>query len=302
VSVEPDEAGNPQLVLDAGQLLDHYKLTEGMCTDVLKYPAWILQAAPPRVEGQVSVRIDRFEMPMADPKRAEIAGELTLHSVDVGGGPIVKVVAAVLGVPPSVKLAEEATIHFAVSNGMVAHDGLEFGLGSLRVRTSGTVALADESLNITAEVFINTPIEELDGRPLLRALATEPLRLPIRGTLNKPQIDGQEAAMSGLRTLSEVLQNFQRGEPEVRPSETMIGHLIDLLDSNGQTDATAAANAASDAARLLLDQLRERRRARAESAEKPTPREPAAPETPPEKPRRPLRDLLNRMRTPEEPK
>jgi len=97
----------------------------------------------------------------------------------------------------------------------------------ITVRTTGSVGL-DESLDLVAEVGFGNMISEDSDKPFVKALVSQPLRLPIGGTLKKPEIDmsevGKYAKQMGFNALDAVLgsgvgRQIQSLIPERTPEE-----------------------------------------------------------------------------------
>src|SRR5690606_22175743 len=115
-------------------------VTPQMCNDLLKYVAPVL-AGTAEVSGSVSIELDAWCVPLADPAQGRGSGRMTIHSVQAGTGPLVRQLAAALGLPPSVRLVDNSQVVFEMADGRVHHRGLRFGLPNLAVRTQGSVGL-----------------------------------------------------------------------------------------------------------------------------------------------------------------
>jgi hypothetical protein len=75
--------------------------------------------------------------------------------------------------------------------GRVEHQNFQIEIGDVVVRTSGYVGL-DQSLSLVAEIPIRDKWVQRD--PFLRGLKGQTLKIPIRGTLQKPRLDKQVIA------------------------------------------------------------------------------------------------------------
>ena len=195
------ELGEPPLrmVLDEGPLIERVRISPEICAGWLKYVAPLLADAT-RAEGQFSVSLDGASIPLGDVEQGSAAGAMTIHSAQVGPGPLAQEFLAiaqqirslVIGRPPGSSqaatwlLLPEQELKFHVRNGRIQHQGLTVTAGDVVMRTSGSVGL-DQSLALVAEV----PIQEawVQDRRLLRTLEGTTLQIPIRGTLARPQID-----------------------------------------------------------------------------------------------------------------
>lgn len=217
VGLEPVESrvealSVPSLVVGPSQVVDHARLSAAMCDDLLQFVAPVVARATD-VDGTFSLELDRWELPSDEPRRGHGAGRLRLHAIDLGPGPLVRLLAAALGLPPAVRLADESVVEFALVDDRMHHEHLEFGIGQWRVRTRGSVGF-DESLDLVAEL----PLPEtflarlrIDASNASRAT----LALPIRGTLSRPEIDaaalGRANVGLGIDALQGLLQRRAEG-------------------------------------------------------------------------------------------
>jgi hypothetical protein len=71
-------------------------------------------------------------------------------------------------------------------NGRVYHQNMELLFADFVIRTSGWVGL-DQTLNIMAEMPV--PPKWLINNPLAEGLKKQTIRLPVAGTLSKPELD-----------------------------------------------------------------------------------------------------------------
>jgi hypothetical protein len=146
-------------------------------------------------------------IPLKDRKKSELAGSLIIHSAQVSPGPLTAQIAAIAaqvdaiikrrpGVRPgstTLKITPQ-TIPFRVADGRVEHQNFQIEIGDVIVRTSGYVGF-DQSLGLVAEIPIRDKWVQRDK--FLRGLKGQTLKIPIRGTLNKPQLDKRIIAWLG---------------------------------------------------------------------------------------------------------
>ncbi|MFL5342094.1 MAG: hypothetical protein ACJ8F7_18265 [Gemmataceae bacterium] len=177
------EPGPMELVLGKGTAIDHAKINEAACARSLGYAAPAF-AGVHDAQGELSVAIDGGRVPLADPGNADISGKIILHSAHATPGPLVRELNALQHKPADLKLAKELTVPVRLAKGRVYHSNLELPLGDFTVKTSGSVGL-DGTLALVAEMPV-PPKWLPKGVP---ALAKQPLKLPIGGTLAKPQLD-----------------------------------------------------------------------------------------------------------------
>ena len=160
-----------------------------MCTSMLKFAAPAL-ANVATARGTFSVILDTCHIPLGDPKKSDVAGRLVIHSVEIGSGPMLQPMTVLLGRDAPAKLKQESVVTFVVRDGKVHHEGLELQFPDLTIRTSGDVGL-DKTLNIVAEMPV--PPKWLAGNNAVsQAVRNQVIRLPFKGTLDKPQLDRQE--------------------------------------------------------------------------------------------------------------
>jgi len=213
---------NRQLVAPAGPMLVDVNLTPEMCREWLKFVSPILADAT-AVEGKITLIIESGRMPFAKPDAAEIAGIVRVHSANVTPGPMAR-----QAVDSAANLARLITrkqppwadgdlqialppqdIAFRMQGGRVYHKGLMFQAGDVVVTTHGSVGV-DHTLDMQVEFPL--PDAWLDGGPVLKSLRGEIVRIPIRGTLERPQVDGRAMADWGKRigagAAGGVLQNL----------------------------------------------------------------------------------------------
>lgn len=187
------EDGTPQLLIKKCKLLDRTELTPGFCNDVLSF---ILppMAGAATTEGAISIDLNDGVVPLAEPRKLNVSGAVTIHDVAIGPGAITQSLTdflATLKAPSKLQLADNSVVQFAVADEHVTHHGLDFGVPQVHVRTEGTVGF-DRSLDLVAEVVL--ALGEDEKRPYLSALGNRNLRVPITGTFDEPKINFAAAA------------------------------------------------------------------------------------------------------------
>lgn len=275
------ESGLPEVLVERGKVLDHCQLSPGMCNDALKYVAPVLSKVT-RAEGEISLDLDDWRLPLAHLEQGELSGRLSLHNVEVGPGPFVSALAEALHVPPDVAMARESIVQFEMVEGRIAHRDLEFDLPGVHVRTSGSVGL-DRSLDLVAEVELRLPEKLLAGSPLARSLSEKTLKLPIGGTLSKPRLDAAFIRELGLAGLFDKLQGLGVKLPGKSGS----------AGDDSSAEASGGKLLSDDAVELIEDVLSkwgERRRAKRDD----NPPQPESAE--PNDKKRPLDRLRDRLR------
>jgi hypothetical protein len=118
----------------------------------------------------------------------EASGRVTMHAVQIQGGPIIRALALVTRNNSSVALQKDAVINYRVTKGRIYHDKMELYFPDMMIRTSGSVGF-DGTLDLVADMTF--PPKWLPNRPFKDQLTKQPLRIPIGGTLSQPTINQQ---------------------------------------------------------------------------------------------------------------
>jgi len=179
------------LDLPKGPLAKQIQIDPRMCASMLKYIAPVL-ADVAVAQGAFSIDLEGCRVPLGQPAKGEVAGRLLIHSVEVGPGSLVRELAVLLGRAAPAKLRRESVVPFRMVGGRVYHENLELIFPEFTIRTKGSVGL-DQSLDILAEMPV--PPKWIEKNPMLsQAMRNQTIRLPIRGTLSKPQLDQKTLA------------------------------------------------------------------------------------------------------------
>jgi translocation and assembly module TamB len=192
------------MVLDKGPLIEQMRISPEMCQTWLKYVAPMLADAT-QAEGKFSVNLSSAAIPLASPEAGDVQGVLTIHSAQVGPGPlsrefltIAKQVKAIVEKrpldPASTGISNEwltmpqQNIDFQMRDGRVSHRGLELHSKDVVIRTHGSVG-TDQTLSLVAEVPIRD--EWVASDRILIGLKGQTLQIPIQGTLSQPKVDAR---------------------------------------------------------------------------------------------------------------
>ncbi len=324
-------AGVREWSLTPVTLLDHARLEPSVAAGVLAYAAPILADAT-RTGGEFSLVIDEARWPAGRGDEATVAGTLTLHTVEVGPGPLVEgVVAALPGrlpAPPTIRVAEASQVQFRQANRRVWHDGLAFGLPlggegrRLDIESSGSVGLDDRSVDLTLALPI--PADLPQDRPLLAALAGKTLRVMVEGSLDEPRLKLDESLkQTATAVAADVLESLRRpkpaedgpsgqpsspatsdtspgqeapSSPDDRASKTGTAATLDQLKGilPPEISNDPATDTVIDAVGGLLDEVARRRAEKAAKAKNRTEQSPAAADAAATKDR-PARRLLRKL-------
>jgi hypothetical protein len=196
-----------------GPALQNVEFSEEMCRLWLKYLSPVMADAT-RINGRFSIDLQEGHFPLRDAAAGRITGRLDVDSASVRPGPFAEQLIGIIGTirslvdrrgardPDQVRLMSvpEQQVLFEMADGRVRHEPMQFVVAGATVRTSGSVGL-DESLDLLIEV----PLEESWFRNDLLAstLGGEVIRIPVRGTLSRPQFE--------LNAIRELTRRFATG-------------------------------------------------------------------------------------------
>ena len=164
-----------ELSLPRGPLAQQIQIDPVICSTMVKYIAPAL-ADVATAQGTFSIDLDGCRIPLNNLAQGEVAGRFTIHTMEVGPGPLVRSLAVFLGRESPAKLRQESVIQFRMVGGRVYHQGLELIFPDLTIRTYGSVGL-DQTLAIMAEMPVppkwvaNNPVAaralqgQIDPRP-----------------------------------------------------------------------------------------------------------------------------------------
>jgi len=209
------------VVLPAEKVVDQVHLTPEICNAWMKYVAPLLADATQN-EGKFSLDVQGGALPLKDPSSGQLTGVLGVHHVKVrpGGGALqvtalLEQVKAILLRKPGAVPAEhvwmqmpEQSVTFRLAGRRIVHDAATFAIGEATVISSGSVGL-DETVDLVLQV----PIQDdwIRDQKLLAGLKGKSLRIPVRGTLSRPQIDSRVltelASQIGGTALEGVIEN-----------------------------------------------------------------------------------------------
>ncbi|HEV3004154.1 MAG TPA: hypothetical protein VGX78_06810, partial [Pirellulales bacterium] len=240
-------SGSPELIVEHGTVIDHCRISQGMCNDVLHLVAPVLNKVT-TAKGEFTIELDDWRLPLDQPQTGKLAGRLSLHEVVIESGSFVRQLAEKLRVEPMVELARESVVTFELRGGCIHHRDLEFRLPPLRLRSSGSVGF-DESLDMLVEVAVELPEGIMAALPSARELTQKTLRIPITGTLSKPRIDTSAMGDTDLARVIDKLQQF--GVHLARKHKTAAGD-DGQVQAGKQSDdvlTTQAANLIDDLAK-----------------------------------------------------
>jgi translocation and assembly module TamB len=212
IRVEPTVRLNPgayDLTFQKGRIIDNAKLTPAACADAVGYALPAL-ANSAQADGTVSFDLGDHRIPLADPTRGVVKGNLTVHDATVSPGPVVTELIEVFGLAaPKLQVKKNSVVPVRMENGRVYHSDFVFNVGNTPVTTAGSVG-TDGTLDMTVSVPIGSTLAEKlvpGNRPLIhKALAGQSITVAIGGTLQKPTLNRE--AMKG--QLTKVVQGAMK--------------------------------------------------------------------------------------------
>jgi hypothetical protein len=217
--LQGDLTSTPMVIRQAPQrVIENVAITRQMCQGWLKYVAPLL-ADVTSIQGNLTMDIDRADIMPTDWAKQTIAGKLHVHGASVGPGPLTDQLLSLVqqvrnlrrgagaadggGQPTSWLQLPEQNIGFAVEQGRVVHRDMQIQAGDVLITTSGSVGV-DGSL----ELFASVPIQKdwVEKTPALQSLAGQQIQIPIRGTIQRPQMDMSSFASIGQQLATSALQ------------------------------------------------------------------------------------------------
>lgn len=221
-NLDGDIGSNPiQITQQPQTVIDNVAITPQMCQGWLRFVAPIL-ADVTSVQGNLSLKIDEAVLVPTSLMNQTVKGQLIVHGANVGPGPLadqlIGVVQQIRNFKRGLGAAEpsqsanwlhmpQQDIGFNVQNGRVMHRDMRFQAGEVMLTTNGSVGI-DGSLELNATVPIQA--DWLERASALSSLAGQSIVIPIRGTIQKPQLD-----YSSLTSLAQqVASTALRGEAQ----------------------------------------------------------------------------------------
>jgi hypothetical protein len=210
------------LVLPAEKVIDRVRISPELCNSWLKFVAPLLADAT-QIDGQFSLDLAGGSLPLVKLTSGELGGALGVHHAKVRPG---ATALQILGVIDQIKSVierkpagnaprdriwmqmPEQAISFRMTGDRVHHQNATFTIGDGTVISSGSVGLDD-----TIDLVLQIPIQDdwVKDEKLLSGLKGKSLRVPVRGTLGRPQIDSRVltelATQIGGTALEGVIEN-----------------------------------------------------------------------------------------------
>jgi hypothetical protein len=223
--------------LAQGTSAEKVNITPQMCRTWLKFVAPLLADAT-RAEGTFSATVDGATLPLTSPLQGDGRGSLSIHNARVGPGPLAeqyvllaRQVRAIVERKPfdttfrpeSVQwlALPEQKVDVQLTGGRVYHRGLQIQVGDTLLVTSGSVG-EDQTLSLIVEIPIRDEWVAKDR--FLSALRGQSLKVPVAGTVGKPQLDSRAldqlaAQLVGGAATNLLEQQLQRGLNKLLPMQ-----------------------------------------------------------------------------------
>jgi len=202
----------PALVLREGSTLTDAEVNDEVSRRVLSFVAPMLNGAT-RVNGLVSADIEEAVFPLqaGGGKGATVKGEVVFQNVQFTPSGVFRGLLAQIGREDQPLIKIDKPVGLEIADRRVYQRGLVVPIGKLsQVEMDGWVGF-DRDLNLTVSVPILPTA--LADKPLIGGIAANSrVRIPIRGTMDKPEVD-QEAFNVGMKELgrSVVEQGLSTG-------------------------------------------------------------------------------------------
>lgn len=239
-----DEVQGIAVQFAQGSAIEGAEINDEVSKEVLCYVAPVLDEAT-HVNGKVSMKIEQADIPITGPdtRKTNMTGELTFQDVVFAPGPFATQMLTLVGRPNEPGLRLQQPVQLSVLDGRVNQKGLEIPIrGDAKVALEGSVGF-DETLNLVATVPITKGM--LGSRSGLDQLVgAGNVKVPIKGTVKRPQIDR--------RALQVALRDLTKNVLKKELSKEGSG----LLDKLGPPPAAGAQGGSNAGSGDIEDQLK----------------------------------------------
>ncbi len=179
------------VTLAKGAVIDRARITtaalgkDGALRFALPAFAGALQA-----DGEFSAAIEDNRFLRGGDGRTTAKGVLLIHRATVSLTPVAARIATVLGAKDTaMTLVNESGISVRVENGRVHHQNFAVRIGGTTLHTNGSVGF-DDTLDLVVDVPLPKELPALKNNPVLvKAVSGKVLKVPVKGTLTKPDLD-----------------------------------------------------------------------------------------------------------------
>ena len=200
-SLKPGDGDHPPaLVLGAGSSLMDAAVNDEVSQRVLSYIAPVMNRAT-RVNGRVSADISQAVIPLrlGAGKSAVLKGQIVFHDVEFTPAGIVRDLLARVGLDDVTLIRINQPVALEIADRRVYQRGLVVPIGKLsQIEIDGWVGF-DRDLNLSMGIPV-LPTALADAPVIGGIAARSRLRIPVRGTLDRPEIDS-ETFKAGMKDL-----------------------------------------------------------------------------------------------------
>jgi translocation and assembly module TamB len=202
---------NPmELSLPKCALARKIQVNTAMCGSMLQYIAPALAGAT-SAQGSFSIDLDDCRIPFGDLNKVNVTGRFTVHSMVVSPGPMVHELAVFMSREAPAQLKQESVVPFQMVNGRVYHKNLQLMFPDITICTSGSVGVADQSMDITVQMPV-PPKWQAGTTVLANAVKNQTITVPLRGTLVKPALDQRVVQQLSAQFMKKAAGNVIEGE------------------------------------------------------------------------------------------
>ena len=205
-------------------LLDNVTITPELADGLLGHIHPVF-AKVSYVTGKLDFKMNTFEWPLdgSAERDAVFTGTMYFRDVELKAeGPLDRILEAIKVKERNLEIGERH-IDFTCSEGRIRCSPMRLRAGGHRITIDGTMGL-DQSLDYVVEVPVT---EELVGRDLYKYLEDVKIRVPVRGTASKPELDDQfltkaiadVMAQGGKKALEKQIGKLFGGEEEEEKGE-----------------------------------------------------------------------------------
>ncbi len=276
------------------KILDHVTITPELirlglskAVPLLAKSAWF--------DGKVSLETDEINIPVQHPEDSRGKAVLTLHEVRSGPAEPTMITAIDIvrqlfrqDIPNELVFVDGSTIDVEIADKRVFHRGVRAGLPRLderlQIATSGSVGIKDRTLDVALELPV--PIEQLAQRDSVKSLGVPSITLPIRGTLDSPELDWTAMRHDSSGLLNVISSVLKDDSPAM---SGVVGALGQVADGKADEAIGAGLQLVKDLWQLRQDRQKARMQADQKEAEKDKDKDE------PPKRSRPFRDALKNL-------
>lgn len=204
--VEMTSDGMPgRIRLGKNTSLSRMSLNQLTTQNYMVYPAPALASAT-QVDGFISAKISDGVIPISQKDIPfYLKGDMAFEDVRFGPGPWLLNLTQSVGLPPPPTFSIDQPIAFEIEGDRVIQQGLRVPIGELTTLDFSGAVKFNKELDLVVEVPVTPNL--LQNVALFQSfLGKESFKIPIRGTLDKPEVD-QTQFDTNMKQLGENLKN-----------------------------------------------------------------------------------------------